>query len=52
MIVGVKCGLDITTKKMIRVLYTAVIEVAISVTSKAQALVLDVLRVSMIKSFE
>lgn len=37
---------------MIRMLYIAVIDVAIRVTNRAQALVLQVLMASMIKSFE
>ena len=39
-------------KKMIRVLYAAVREVAMSVISRAQALVYDVLADSIIRSFE
>jgi hypothetical protein len=37
---------------VIRILYIAVIEVVISVISRAQALVLQVLIASIIKSFE
>lgn len=37
---------------MIRMLYIAVIEVAISVISRAQVLVLQVLIASIIRSFE
>jgi hypothetical protein len=37
---------------MIRVLYTAIREVAMSVINRAQALVYDVLADSMIRSFE
>lgn len=41
-----------SAKKMIRVLYTAVREVAIRVIRRAQALVYDVLADSMIRSLE
>lgn len=51
-IVGGKRGCPRRAKKMIRVLYTAVREVAIKVISRAQALVLDVFAVSMIRSLE
>lgn len=45
-------GCPRSAKKMIRVLYTAVREVAIRVIKRAQALVYDVLADSMIRSLE
>lgn len=45
-------GWPSSAKKTIRVLYTAVRDVAIRVISRAQALVYDVLAVSMIRSLE
>lgn len=47
-----KRGWPSRTKKMMRVLYTAVRDVATRVISRAQALVYDVLAVSMIRSLE
>lgn len=47
-----KRGCPNNTKKIMRVLYTAVRDVAIRVINRAQALVYDVFAVSMIKSFE
>lgn len=45
-------GRPIRAKKMMRALYVAVREVANRVIVRAQALVYDILAVSMIKSFE
>lgn len=45
-------GCPIRAKKMMRALYVAVREVANRVIVRAQALVYDVLAVSMIRSFE
>lgn len=48
----VKRGYPVKAKKIIRILYIAVREVATKVVVRAQAFVYDVLAVSMIKSFE
>lgn len=45
-------GWPSSAKKIIRVLYTAVRDVAMRVVIRAQALVYDVLAVSMIRSLE
>lgn len=47
-----KRGCPRSAKKIIRVLYTAVKDVAIRVIVRAQALVYDILAVSIIKSLE